>query len=309
MSLAARVERSTSSGDRTSTNSNGGPHSGFAATKVSSPSKRTAPRRPAGAATSTAVPVSRSSHAVPTSGMTRERQLDLGREDPQLGALAVVDEHRLGEAELVGDRLARALRHRAAVEEDAEPVAAAAVGGAEDPQDVEGRAPAAAAHQWRKWRRPVKTIAAPASSQAATTSSSRFEPPGWINAVAPASIAVSGPSGKGKNASEASDEPASSLRPPSSARVAGLVDRDPHRVDPAHLPGADPDRRAVLGKHDRVRAHVAADLPGEQQVAPLLLGRLRRRRHRHRVAALVDPVGVLDQQAAADPLHVALARP
>ena len=41
------------------------------------------------------------------------------------------------------------------------------------------------AHQWRKWRRPVKTIATPASSAAATTSSSRIEPPGWMIAVTP----------------------------------------------------------------------------------------------------------------------------
>src|ERR1700746_964131 len=37
--------------------------------------------------------------------------------------------------------------------------------------------------QWRKWRRPVKTIVAPACSAAAITSSSRFEPPGWMIAV------------------------------------------------------------------------------------------------------------------------------
>src|SRR5918996_4843284 len=38
--------------------------------------------------------------------------------------------------------------------------------------------------QCRKCRRPVITIATPASSQAATTSASRFEPPGWMNAAA-----------------------------------------------------------------------------------------------------------------------------
>jgi hypothetical protein len=32
----------------------------------------------------------------------------------------------------------------------------------------------------------VKTIVAPARSTASTTSSSRFEPPGWMIAVAPA---------------------------------------------------------------------------------------------------------------------------
>ena len=39
------------------------------------------------------------------------------------------------------------------------------------------------------------------------TSSSRIEPPGWITAVAPASIAASSPSANGKNASEATTEP------------------------------------------------------------------------------------------------------
>src|SRR4051794_34443250 len=61
--------------------------------------------------------------------------------------------------------------------------------------------------QWRKWRIPVNTIAKPASSAAAITSSSRIEPPGWITAVAPASTAVSSPSAKGKKASEATAEP------------------------------------------------------------------------------------------------------
>ena len=56
----------------------------------------------------------------------------------------------------------------------------------------------------------MNTIAAPASSQAAITSESRTDPPGWTSAVAPASIASWGPSGKGKNASEATTDPASS---------------------------------------------------------------------------------------------------
>ena len=53
---------------------------------------------------------------------------------------------------------------------------------------------------------PVKTMASPASSAAAITSSSRIEPPGWITQVAPAAAASSNPSGKGKNASDATTE-------------------------------------------------------------------------------------------------------
>ena len=45
---------------------------------------------------------------------------------------------------------------------------------------------------------PVKTIASPASSAAAITSSSRIEPPGWITAVAPASAAVQQAVGEGE---------------------------------------------------------------------------------------------------------------
>jgi hypothetical protein len=63
--------------------------------------------------------------------------------------------------------------------------------------------------QCLKWRTPVATIAAPAASTAATTSSSRTEPPGWMIALTPASSASCGPSAKGKYASEASTEPAS----------------------------------------------------------------------------------------------------
>ena len=50
-------------------------------------------------------------------------------------------------------------------------------------------------------------MAIPALSAAATTSSSRIDPPGWITATAPASIATSRPSAKGKNASDATTDP------------------------------------------------------------------------------------------------------
>ncbi len=43
----------------------------------------------------------------------------------------------------------------------------------------------------------------PAASQAATTSASRTDPPGWTIAFTPASMRICGPSAKGKNASDA----------------------------------------------------------------------------------------------------------
>src|SRR3954447_381923 len=64
-------------------------------------------------------------------------------------------------------------------------------------------------HQCRKCRRCVKTMLMPASSAASTTAGSRTEPPGWMTAVTPASIASCGPSGNGKKASEAIAEPMS----------------------------------------------------------------------------------------------------
>src|SRR6266511_3309664 len=55
--------------------------------------------------------------------------------------------------------------------------------------------------QCRKCRRPVTTTAMPRASAAASTSSSRTDPPGWITAVTPAWAATSMASGNGKNAS------------------------------------------------------------------------------------------------------------
>ena len=93
------------------------------------------------------------------------------------------------------------------------------------------------------------------------------------SAVTPASSAICGPSANGKNASLASAAPAEVV-----AVLARLLDRDPHRVDAAHLAGADPDRLQVLREHDRVRRDVLADAPGEEQVAPLRLVELAGRR-------------------------------
>src|SRR5437773_6233017 len=54
---------------------------------------------------------------------------------------------------------------------------------------------------------PVNTMARPRRSAAAITSGSRTDPPGWTTAVAPALAPSSTPSGKGKNASEATTLP------------------------------------------------------------------------------------------------------
>ena len=90
--------------------------------------------------------------------------------------------------------------------------------------------------------------------------------------------------------------------------VARLLDRQPHRVDAAALAGADADRRQVAGDHDRVRPHVLAQPPREQQVAPAALVGRGLADHPHRVAVVEVRVAVLDEHAAQHAAEVALAR-
>ena len=124
---------------------------------------------------------------------------------------------------------------------------------------------------------PVNSIARPASSAAAITSSSRIDPPGWITAVAPASTAASRPSANGKKASDATAEPIvrGSGQPFVFGRFRRLGRGDPRAVAAVHLARADAGRGAVLGIDDGVRFDVLGDGPGEQAVGELLLGRLR----------------------------------
>ena len=98
--------------------------------------------------------------------------------------------------------------------------------------------------QCRKWRRPVRTITAPAASTAAITSSSRTLPPGWMNALTPASSSSSTPSANGKNASEAHDGAHDGSD--------GLLDGEARRVDTRLLTGADADGRQARA---RARSH------------------------------------------------------
>ena len=153
----------------------------------------------------------------------------------------------------------------------------------------------------------MKTIVTPASSQASITSSSRFEPPGWITAVAPAWIASSGPSAKGKKASEATaSRPAG--RGVLAAGVAALLDREADRVDAAHLAGADADVAPSLAITIAFERTCRQTVQAKQHVVPLLLARLGLGHDLHDLARLGVAVPVLDEQAAADPLDVALAR-
>ena len=94
-------------------------------------------------------------------------------------------------------------------------------------------------------------MAAPACSTAATTSSSRFEPPGWtIAAIARLERDL-------RAVGEREERVGGEHRAAQIVTVlARLLDGDPNGVDPAHLARADADRRHVLRDHDRVRRHV-----------------------------------------------------
>ncbi len=48
--------------------------------------------------------------------------------------------------------------------------------------------------------------------------------------------------------------------------IGGLACRNASRIDPAHLAGPDPDRRAVLGVHNGIRFHVLGDPEREPQI-------------------------------------------
>ena len=86
--------------------------------------------------------------------------------------------------------------------------------------------------------------------------------------------------------------------------VAGPPDGDLDRDLAAGLAGADPDRRAVAGEDDRVRADVADRPPGEQQVGQLLEGRAALGHDLEPAAIEAELVQALDEQAAGDPLEV-----
>ena len=145
----------------------------------------------------------------------------------------------------------------------------------------------------------------PAASTAAITSSSRLEPPGWIDRGRRRRRArAAGPSANGKNASLASDAPREVV-----AVLARLLDRDPDRVDAAHLArrrsrsSAGPSRsRSRSTRRACRRATRRAGRPTAASVEP-------RRSTISIVSRSCDvEVALLQQQAAEHALQVALAR-
>ena len=122
----------------------------------------------------------------------------------------------------------------------------------------------AAPAQWRKWRRAVISIAAPARSTAARTSASRSEPPGWTIAVTPASMSSDLRAvGEREERVRGGDGAPGAVGCVETLR---LLDGLAAGVDAADLARAEPDQLAVADEHDRVRHDAANEPPGEVEV-------------------------------------------
>ena len=131
-------------------------------------------------------------------------------------------------------------------------------------------AAASLAHQWRKCRVPVISIAPPTASTAATTSASRTEPPGWAKAVTPAveaDLDRVGERVEGVGRARGADE-----RGLACVGVR-LGDGPARRVDPRGLTRPHPDQPPVADEDDRIRRHAADEPPGEVEVEALGVGR------------------------------------
>ena len=152
---------------------------------------------------------------------------------------------------------------------------------------------------------PVNTMATPASSAAAITSPSRTEPPGWMTAVAPASIADRRPSANGKEGVRGDDRALGARLRPSGGLggVERLEGGDARRSTRDICPAPTPGGRAVLDIDDGVRLHVLGDPPGDLEVGHF--GGSRRAPGDDLEACLIEPaaVAVLHQQAARDGAH------
>ena len=100
---------------------------------------------------------------------------------------------------------------------------------------------------------------------------------GFLIAFGPAGLDHSGhPVSSGEVRSVAKREECVGRQNRSLSAWAGLLDGDSHRVESAHLAGADADQLTVLHQHDGVGFDRRADAPREGEVAALGFGRRRR---------------------------------
>ncbi len=86
-------------------------------------------------------------------------------------------------------------------------------------------------------------------------------------------------------------------------RLGGLLRGDPGRIDPAHLPGPDPDRRALLRIDDRIGFDIFGDAKRKFEIVEL--GRRRRSFGDDAQIHVVDDgiVAALHEKAAGDGLE------
>ncbi len=101
----------------------------------------------------------------------------------------------------------------------------------------------------------------PAASQAAMTSSSRLEPPGWIIGRDPSRFGQGNRIGKGKKTRPMPGPNRGLVRPPCGSKS--------QRNRPAHLPCADAEDHFVFRKQNRVALHMANHAPSELEIGQL----------------------------------------
>ena len=172
------------------------------------------------------------------------------------------------------------------------------------PASVDGHVsppgPTARTDQCRKWRRPVRIMAMPCSSQALDR---------LVVAPRAAGLDDRGHAGRGGEVgavAEREEGVGGQHRAPGPR--AGLLDGDPDRVEPAHLAGADADDLPSLA------STIAFDLTAAQTRQAKARSRRSASVGARRVGTLpggrvgLEPVPVLDEQAPFDPAEVEARR-
>src|SRR5579884_3833541 len=77
-----------------------------------------------------------------------------------------------------------------------------------------------------------------------------------------------------------------------------------HGIDAAHLAGAHPNQRQLLGQYDGVRLHMFHGPPSENEIGKLVEGRLSLRDHVHGPLGVGHHVPTLHEEPTVNSLEV-----